>query len=144
MSLKYEPSSKPLHMSLLHKPDGGMVGAYLQRSGLFSVQRHPRPSFLEKKSRTVLDVFPGGSVSRSASQLSSRAGGYRVTSLIRNSNPPSDHHRALGIVLLKRCIMAEDVTLKVSRSLLPQPSTHFPNPNPATRYPEIEIRKRNA
>ena len=28
-------------------------------------------------------------------------GGYRGTSLIRNSTPPQDHHRALGIVLLK-------------------------------------------
>ena len=26
---------------------------------------------------------------------------YRVTSPIRNSSPPSDHHRALGIVLLQ-------------------------------------------
>ena len=25
---------------------------------------------------------------------------YRGTSLIRNSTPPQDHHRALGIVLL--------------------------------------------
>jgi hypothetical protein len=37
---------------------------------------------------------------RSRSELGTELG-YRSTSLIRNSAPPQDHHRALGIVLLQ-------------------------------------------
>ena len=66
---------------------------------------------------------------------------YRGTSLIRNSPPPQDHHRALGISVVRgRCTGRSPTTRGTSRRLsTPIPGNQFSKTNFQNKFTIVKI-----